>query len=637
MSITNISGSIIGIGKIRYNLNVSKLKTYNPILVSQENSYNMGDCPIAAIEYQDFSPNKIINIKTKENSVYENSIDYNKIEYLVYNDYPIPVLHYPYHTTYNDKLSYLITDQFSNSQNGKPLFYQYELKFDAFTNISGLVIKNIYKNNEIKIDKNEYKIQYSYETLVTGSTRYSDTSWGEYSLENIHRVRVLLPYYFSSKTDFYTIEYDKYVYGVQSYQKELIEITSLYTSTDYTISSSGVSLTGSSKINLYSNLVIIKDPNKRINPLDIIAVKGQNLYCSDQVTQWKLRINQGSFYLASGIYTGVSGYLYNIEKVVPTCIPLSNIKPIQINSNILQVKETPIYVDETLYKYPLYKIDIYDKNIYTLYDQSGKIAIDINGVTRSDIKIKSIDRQKGFIELDSDIFPTDEIDLFFYTDKNGFILLENLELNPKVNSSGSSYNISDFPDGLGIALKPWDNTSASLYPYIYSLSLPSVGYQLLDVGTTGFSVVLDDSYFRLCEINLNRLTTDIIKVTDARIIGGGVIQNDKLNSWFITNFSGLYEREKLWYSDIGNYDGIPLAHNSVILIHIPQQLIDNLIQKWINYYKTSLPDDKAEIIGNKEFKFYLDQTIRKYISAGSDYIIIPTISGQITNKFLNLG
>lgn len=621
-----------------YQFNSINYKAFNPILIKEQSPYNIGDCPIVAIEYDGFSPNKIINIKSKENAIYENTIDFHKVEFLEFSgEYPLSSKHYVFHEAYGDKIQYLITDQFSDSQNGKPLFYQYELLFDTYSTISGVVIKNIYKNNEIKIDKTEYKIQYSVDTLADENLRYSDTVWGEVTPSKTHRVRLLLPYYFASISDFFTVEYDKYIYGSQSYQKELIEIKPLYSKTDYELSSEGLTLTESSKIAENKSIAIIKDPNSRINPLDIITIKGENLYLSDKISQWKLRLNLGSFYVPPGIYNTTSGYFYNLEQTAETnVIAVTNIKPFQINSNILQVKEVPIYIDETLYSYPLYKIDTYHKNTEELIDQSGKFAIDVNGQTRDDIKIKSIDRQKGFIELDTELNSTDEIDLYFYINNSGFLLLENLELNPKVQDSGAAFSITDYPHGFGIAISPWEETIVSRYPYIYSLSSPTEGYQIPDIGESGVYMELDSSFFTICHVDLNKLTTDIVKITDARKVGGGLVQNKNLDNWFTKNYSGIYEHEKTWYTDIGNYDGKPLAHNSVIIIHIPENLINTMRNKWINSYKEQLEYDAAEVAGDKEFKFYLDQTIRKYISAGTDYIIVPTISGQITNKFLSL-
>jgi len=74
----------------------------------------------------------------------------------------------------------------------------------------------------------------------------------------------------------------------------------------------------------------------------------------------------------------------------------------------------------------------------------------------------------------------------------------------------------------------------------------------------------------------------------------------------------------------------------LIFINIPQVYLDNSYQQWLDYYKKYNDYDSANLIANREFKFYLDQYIRNYISAGTDYIILPTISGIITGKIYNL-
>lgn len=644
----NVSGSVAGIGVIGYSCNSSKRKAKNPILVINDESYSPGDCPIAAIEYKGFSPNKIININSKEEEVYENSIDYHKVETLIYDeDNSIyPIIHYPYDATYNDKLNYLVTDIKSESQNGKPLFYQYELLFDAASVVaSGVTIKNIFRNNETVVAPSDYKVQYSYDLLSNGSGRYSSTDWTNPDTEaNRHRVRVLFSYDFISSDSFYTIEYDKYVGGITQYQKELIELAPLYQDSDFSLNESGLSLSSSGNISSNaSQLWFVKDPDMRITPLDIVSIKGDG-HLSDKVAQWNLRLNLGSFFVGSGTYTNNSSAMYNLEDYYNTTnTPITNIKPINVNDTILKVNEVPIFVNPDTYTYPYYTIETYDKDNIALTDPSGKIAIDINGTTRTDIVIKSIDRNKGYIELDTSINPTDEVELSFYTASGSYILLQNLELNPKIPTSlvyGPSQNIRQFPSGIGLAVKAWDGTSSSYFPYIYNLGEDETSrtmYTVPSVGDTPTSIPWDDTFISICELELNRLTTDIVKLTDARITAGGIASYKVLDTWLSSIGSGLYQREPEWYTNKGYYGGTPLAHSSTIILHIPEDSINEMRQEWITYYTSELGDvTRAEIKGEKEFKYYLDQTIRKYISAGSDYILIPSVSGVLTGKILDL-
>lgn len=629
-----ISGNISGLGDPGYYLNLSRRQAFNPRLVCQEQGYKTNECPIAAIEYEGFSPNKIINIRSRENDYYENTTDYHKSETLIYNGNNYPIFHYPFNVDANEKLKYLVTD-FENN------YYQYELLFNAFSSASGIVIKNIYKNNETILDKKEYKIQYSYNLLGSGTARYSNTTWGNSKNTNIHRVRVLLPYNCSSRKDFYVIDYDKSLLGVTTYQKELIELRPLYDATDYDITATGLNITPNSRINSGSTLSIIKDPSYIIAPLDIVTLKGQNSYLSDKDAQWKLRLNVGAFQISSGFYTGLSGNIYNLENVyTESNIPLTNIRPSSINKNIIQLKETPIYINEADYSYPSYRINLYEKNNSGILDTSGKFSIDVNGVTRSDIKVKSIDRQKGFIELNTNLSVTDEIEVSFYLSNSGFIILENLELNPKISQDGGfAFHIKNYPNGLGIALAPW--TDGTEYPFIYDLASDistRVASGIFDVGDpTIYSEVWDKKFFTICEIDLNKLTPDMVKITDARRIGGGVKIDKMLDEWFSLNLSGIYSYEKNWYADNGNYDGAPLSGSSLIIIHVPDDLITSSKQQWIDYFKTYTTIDSAEVLAEKEFKHYLDQSIRRYVSAGTDFIIMPTVSGCVTGKILNLG
>lgn len=629
-----ISGNISGLGTPSYYINVSRQQPFNPQLIIDEQPYLQADCPITAIEYEGFSPNKIISVRSRENDIYENTIDFHKAETLIYNGENYPIKHYPFSPTYNEKLTYLVTDYGEH-------FYQYELLFNAFSSVSGIVIKNIYKNNEVIVDKDQYKIQYSYDLLSATTARYSVTNWSNIRSTNTHRVRVLLPFIFSSKKDFYTIEYEKVLYGIRSYQKELIELLPIYNTSDYTITSSGLNVTPGGRLNQNgATLNIIKDPTKRIHPLDIITIKGQNGYLSDKDAQWKLRVNLGSFYMNSGFYSGVSGNLFSVDNVYSTSpIPLTNIKPTSVNKNIIQIKENPIYINESVYSYPSYKIDTYDKTNSGIYDISGKISIDVNGVTRNDVKIKSIDRQKGFLELNTSLNSTDEIELSFYLSNSGFIILENLELNPKISSSGGfAFHINSYPNGLGIALAPY---AVGTYPFIYDLGVDPAARivsGIFDVGdTTTYSEAWDSKFFIICELDLNKLSADMVKITDARRVGGGLKINGLLDNWFSSNLSGIYSHEKEWYTDNGYYDGSPLANSSFIIIHVPNDIITTSKQRWIDYFKTYTNIDDAEIMAEREFRHYIDQLIRRYISAGTDYIILPTISGQVTGSILNLG
>jgi len=81
--------------------------------------------------------------------------------------------------------------------------------------------------------------------------------------------------------------------------------------------------------------------------------------------------------------------------------------------NILQIKETPIYINPS-YSYPNYIIEPYNILLDDLYDVSGKFLVSIDGVPRSDIQIKSIDRNKGFIEFNYNFNNIEEIELTFY-------------------------------------------------------------------------------------------------------------------------------------------------------------------------------------------------------------------------------
>lgn len=630
MSVINYSGQIIGEAKLSYNLNASRTSTYNVSLKSTDESFEETDCPIVAVEYEGFSPNKIINMISREDEIYQNTMDFMEIESLENDNGLYEMSHYTYCDDYNSKLQYLVTSY--ESQNGKKLFYQYEPLFNVHGDGEKIAIKNIYLNNNTRLSQKDYIIQYSYDLLDNTTNRYSDTTWGQIDPgEKAHRIRILLPYETYNRENFYTIEYEKSLNGTLSYQKEVIELEKLHNTTDYTITPSGLILTDSSSIPSGSNLYIIKDPYSKVSPLDIITLKDENSYVDEKSAQWKLRINAGSFLIESGVYTGSKERLYSPEDVYSSNdIAITNVKPYMVTPNIMYVKEAPIYINSEKYTYPSYDVETYNKNIYSVYDLKGKLSISTNGQTREDIRITSIDTKKGYIELDQSLDNTDDIEISFFGRSGEYTIVENLELNPKVDDGGAMYHISDYPNGIGIALKPFNDSQYTEYPYLYDLSQSENNrycYLIQDPSddTPVIPAKWDDDFFTICELHLNKLSKDTINVTDARRKAS--INYDKLDEWMDEN--NINKREKDWYIDRGNYDGDIFSSNSTIVIHIPKDKLTSMRDNWINYYKKYHPYSQSKIIGDREYRYYLDKIIKKHISAGSDYILLPTVSGEI--------
>ena len=636
-----IEGSGIGKGYIISRLNYSKTNALNPILKAQNFGYLTEDCPIAAIEYQGFSPNKIIDIVDESDSLFENSETFYVVENTSYsgslNHYPIH--HYPYNVLSSGLIDYLITDIRSDNQNGNPLFYQYELLFDAKSTSANTLIRNVYKNNETIVDKSLYDVQISNELISQGNIRYSSTTWGAPSGlfgSIVKRTRVLLPIDFADEDLFYTIEYDKIVNGTVLYQKELIELLPVYNKdVDFTIDNAGLVLPSGTNVSNTNSLMLIKNPRFRVAPLDVAVLKDQGgfvSYVSDTSSSWNLRLNIGSFLRPSGFYAGNTEQFYYLPNTNTSGrLPIANAKPELIGADVLNVQAFPIFVDTAsgYYAYPNYNIPTYDKTYPHLIDPEGKIAIDVNGTTRKDIKILSIDREKGYLQIDKDLSPTDEIEVSYYIENDASLVVENLELNPKVNDGTTLFHISNYMNGIGIALLEYDGTADTTYPYLYdptsstdirqAHSLPPIGGASTEVAW------ISGNFFTLCELNINRLTKDIVKLTDARRAGGGT-DPILIQDWFARKYGPSYKiHESEWYTTNGYYDGEPLAHNGAIIIHIPEANLSGLRQQWIDYFaKETDVYENAINLGDKEFKYYLDQVIKRYISAGSDYILLPT-------------
>jgi len=631
-----IDGYCYGAGVIGSKFNFSRRRSLYPSL-RRDLSYAYKDAPIAAIEYVDFSPNKIINLISYEDSKFENTPDFYLIETLEGSGTFFSSRHYPYSPISSGKIDYLVTDIKAGNENNNPLFYQYELLYDIYSTEDGEVI-TLYKNNEVKINPAEYVIQCSYDVQGSGYERYSATTWRPFDpLKKIHRLRILLPVSMANKDDFFTVDYDKSIYGARSAQRELLELTPLYQQGIDYIVTSGVHLTSSTKIKNDSKvLYLVKDPEDRIKPIGIEPP----IYQPDQISQWRLRLNPGSLLTQSGIYNNEPERFYRLtnkyaETYENKYVPITNVRPIRISESIIQVAQYPIFIDETLYKFPTYQIDLYDKTNLSLTSEPGKVAIEVNGVSRTNIKILSIDRKKGYLQLSETLDPTDEIELDFYVDPDYHIVLENLELNPKISTTQALYKISDFPSGLGVAVREYSSDPNTQYVYLYNPSLPESSrsyYMVPEIGASG-AIVTSGSFFSICELDLNRMSTDMVKVTDARRVGGGVADEKLLDQWFAEN-SSISIRDKDSYVGKAFYGGDPTSFGSSVIIHVPSGVIYSARDRWIASLSGVVADPiEAKDRGTREFNFYLDQVIKRYISAGTDYMLIPI---DASGNFMNI-
>ena len=646
-----ISGHCYGIGSIYSRFNFSRQRALTPIL-KRDSTYDLSDAPITAIEYIDFSPNKVLNIVSREDSVYENTAEFyltetifndviystkflyscSKIDIIASNLFPIT--HYPYIDSASGRIDYLVTDYRSQGQNGKALFYQYELLFDAYTIEDGETI-TLYRNNEVKIDKSQYILQASYDLLGDGAERYSTTTWRPLdSSRTIHRLRLLLPVDYSSRDDFYTVDYNKSVYGARTIQKELVELNKIYEEgIDYTVVESGLLLTSTSKIAADTqSLYISKDPDDRIKPVSIDPPS----YQPDTITSWRLRVNPGSILTRSGLYNNQPERFYFLEnKYIADghYYTVTNVKPLSVFENIVRFDQYPIYIDELNYKYPTYTVGLYDKKDLTRVTDIGLVSIEINGKARTDIKILSVDRQKGYFQLSEALDQTDEIEFNFCVDPAYYMTIENLELNPKVTSGSGLYHISGFMDGFGIALKEYNPSDVHThFPYIYDSSISEssrIYYEIPAIGVPSGYAYADGNFWTACEVDINRLSTDMIKATDARRIGGGVAEDSLLETWF-SNRPEISIREKESYLGRAYYGGDPQSFGSTIVVHVPSGVLYGARDRWIASLSGVVTDSTEQVDrGTREFNYYLDKVIKKYISAGTDYILIPVdISGN---------
>lgn len=630
-----VTGRVYGCGNITSKINKYKASaTYPELRIN--NTVDDRACPIAALEYAGFSQNKIISLVSKEDDVYENTASFYTVETLIRNanDNCFPLKHYSYVTNASNLANkdYLITDLTTVDQSNTPLFYQYELMYDAHITEDASAL-SVYKSNETLISKKDYVIQYSYD-LISESGRYTATTWGPRDTsEVVHRVRLLLPIDLSSP-EFYTVEYNKLLYGGISNQRELIELETIYDNTDFNVTSSGVLISASSNLSTTTQVLhIVKDPTKRLVTVGIEPP----VYQYDDINSWYLRLNAGSFYTASGEMSGSEELFYLLGNPYnPNPVPITNVRPASISDDIIKVDQTPIFVEDSKYIYASgYLIETYDSVSTTLTDPSGKIGIEVNGMGVPELKIVSIDRPRGYIQLNKTLNPTDIIVLNFYADQTRHVVVNNLELNPKITSSTSDFHISGYLDGLGVALLALSPTSATIdindpLLFLYDVTEPietRICHSIPPIGSGSTTCAwISGNFATVCELSLNRLSKDIVKITDARRVGGGAKDKDLLNK-AVVNLSGFDQHEVEWYSDTGYYGGLPFSIGNSIIINIPSGTIGAVRNRWIEALEDQLDDSlEATDRGTREFNFYLDQVIKRYISAGTNYVLIPVDS-----------
>lgn len=668
------------------------------IKFKRNDTYNKGTCPIAAIDVVGLSPDKIVNIISYDNQITENSEDYHKIITLPFD----PTISGFKLTYYKYDPDYPIDLLVSNGLNANltPLFYTYELKFDAYGITQGDLVQ-IYKNNEELIRSTEYNIKVSTDTYASHyingvlDTNYeqfgSAVTWTNYDINetpSIVRVKLQLPIDFFFENNFYTVRYTQNLFGFNTpAYMELIEIKKLYNiGSDFIISNVGgdtVIQSASNNFNLdgIENLYVIKDPRSRIKPEGIYTLNSQ-AYQNDIESSWNVRLQAGSIYKFGDIDGKNSKYfrlkpIPGVEGTLKT--PIVFIKPESTMGNVLKVTEKPIYINESRYKYPNYNIDLYDKYSPLNITPTGTFALGLDGKPTDEFKILSVDREKGYICFNKSFSAADHILLSYYIEAGTELIVYGLELNPTMSSSGCLYGLGKKANSiknLGIALRNitppqsiYNDFTSYYYPYFFDYDnisggffltppvpsdspiLPVFGKLIFDPYQTNEVDPISGQFLPICLINLNKLTPKNLQIEDVRVIGGGV------SDIRIPNIS---EQFKINYSDIGYYDGQKLHAAGMLIIHIPRAVYDGLVNRWKNsdlfnpsmftditpdeyselQSETAVPDasglydyyqneitsrnyeEHFDFWARREASHYLDQLIKKYISGGTNYILL---------------
>jgi len=660
-------------------------------------TYSASDSPIAVVQLQNFNPNNIVKKLDYSNLIQENSTSYNSIVALEPDSdggVTFPLKKYINHDYHN--IDFYITEKVNSNNN--PLFFTYELKFDTKNIIESDVIQ-IFKNNKELVPASEYKVEFADRLLFDNYINYSNDSnytrygssltWSSFNIDNtVHRARVLLPLSLFNKKDFYTIRYNKHYMNVQfPNHSELIELERLYSTDDYTVVNGEIDVSASNiNTDNLNALYVTRNPYAQINAVDVYNVTTDG-EMSAANSSWNIKINTGSFVRSSAKFDeSTEFYEVSFEDTAAVLTqPLSYIKPEYITTNVYQLPESPLHI--TGYEYPNYDIPIFPNTTNTNDLVDGSIGINIGSELLNNITIASIDRHKGFLQLNKEFDQTIDILFFVYINLDQSMYIQNLELNPRVESEYglSSLCTNTFKD-VGIAVRKNINSIGVgdwidyRTPYFFDFNDPTTFYRgdytssstvVSVAGALNWNpytsvVDTDAEFLPIAMLNLNELSPEVLKITDARVINGGV--DDKYTEHLKNN-------ENNSFVDIGYYDGELLPHESLKIVHIPRHIYTDLIERWKNSGQfskemyTDITEYEAETLrdanptgvfveyyngllngesgGGVKFKssytkmlnewaereasYYLDRVIKKYISAGMEYILMDE-----NFKFINL-
>jgi len=371
---------------------------------------------------------------------------------------------------------------------------------------------------------------------------------------------------------------------------------------------------------------------------------------------------------------------------------MSYVKPKILGGNVIKIDEKPMYVESSNYVYPNYEIDVFPKPTEDTLIPTGTIGFDIDGVNVTDIGVSSIDRKKGYLLTNKQFTSDQDITMFFYIDTSEEMYVRNLELNPRLSglygfsSDSSEKNFTNI--GIAIRKQPDDGLSENpliqrtyLYPYFFDFDNIGDFYQGSPIPTSSSTTIIsgdllwnpystdsdpDGEFLPIAHLSVNRLTPEILKIRDARVFGGGLNKEKRLK---------LHNEELNSYMDVGYYDGEALPFGGTIIIHLPSTVFPGLITRWENsdlfnpdlytdlsvdeiaqleatgerasgeyegYYNKLLQgitadNDPVNIPyyamrnqwARREASHYLDQLIKKYIDAGTQYILLDESFNEI--------
>lgn len=549
------------------------------------NVYKNSDVPLFGYNTKNINPDTVLDIVDIGNTIPENNPSYNEHELVnscVGNsgEYILP-----FRFRGHPSGSLIVTDRSTEQKNyaySVPLYYEYQLMYDHYSEDpltpEGFMV--IRRNNDTLVDQGEYKVERRDNPVISG--RYSDytssgMTWGVTSSGQISTVRILFPT--REENDFFTIEYNRHQGGsTAEYWSELLSERQLYQQDrDYTITASSILLADNSLIPSGAPLYVQKDPDSYVKVR--YPVGRSDDY---KTSEWNISVRLGNFVIPSGLL-GDGQTIYECQNDSSVNLNVLNEVGQIVAPNIIRISHWPFITPSSTLPSPGYAFtDVIEKVMVGSLDLTSKIT--------------SIDQRFGYIMLNQELKPVDNIKLDYIPDQTKTMVMKNIQLSPiyteDITTNSGLFDVSKH--GLGIAIVPSGTEFLDVDGYTYN---PQSGFTNIAVYQLDVSGYLGDYSNSTSGFAASAFNIDASDPFNNQPISGIIPSGSKMLGAVSINLSPKENVELLdirrssgydaddtisatsgWrgFSDIGYWDGEPMPTAGTVIIQMPSGMYQNI-------------------------------------------------------------